>query len=54
MRGTVGSHLWSRHFGVANGVAQGFGVAVDGSGNVLVTGVDHSGTGGIFLLRLRP
>jgi hypothetical protein len=36
---TDGSHLWSRRFGGPGAVTQTQGVAVDGSGNVLVLGV---------------
>jgi hypothetical protein len=63
--GTDGSHVWSRRFG-STIFDEGLGVAVDGSGNVLVTGVfegtvdfgggplTSAGGNDIFLLRLRP
>jgi lambda repressor-like predicted transcriptional regulator len=47
--GADGSHIWSKRYG-DTGTDDGFGVAVDGSGNVLVTGqfqgtVDFGGGG---------
>lgn len=57
------SHLWSKRFG-STGSDQGFGVAVDSSGNVLATGffegtvnfgggnLTSAGSGDIFLLKL--
>lgn len=36
--GVDGSHIWSKGFGCCTGWGQGTGVAVDPSGNVLVTG----------------
>jgi len=63
--GADGSHLWSKRFG-STGNDEGLGVAVDGSGNVLVTGyftgtVDFAGGGltsagnsDIFVAKLAP
>ena len=63
--GADGSHLWSKRFG-STGNDEGLGVAVDGSGNVVVTGyftgtVDFAGGGltsagnsDIFVAKLAP
>lgn len=61
-----GNHIWSRQYG-ANGIDRAHSVAVDGGGNVLVTGVFQStvdfgggpvtsvmGTPDIFVLALSP
>jgi hypothetical protein len=62
--GADGSHLWSKRFGDTS-ADSGQGVAVDGSGNAVVTGVFNgtvnfgggglvsAGSDDIFLLKLR-
>ena len=55
----LGQLLWTRKFGTANVIDQGWAVAVDGVGNVLVAGVTQGSLGGpnqggndVFLLKL--
>ena len=38
LNGMDGSHLWSKRFGSSSAPDYGYGVAVDGSGNVAITG----------------